>query len=372
MKNMKKLWAVIVVVVVIVLIWSISVNRPTSPDKVVFGALAPLTGQISVLGEHMRNGMEIAKQEVIDSGKIKDFSINYQDACDGKSSLNAVNKLINIDKVKVISSSFCLFGEDVVVPNTEEAKVIFFNTAANPESVLNKKYVFSTNFTIRNDSEKMAEFVANTLNAKTVAIVHLDTSFGESYRDNFTKFFTDKGGKVVITEKAAPDKLDFRTEMTKIKAINPDVVMIIHFGSSLGNAIKQARELGIESKLIGDYESEDPTILKIAGNTAEGYIFSSSEPATPTQKVIDFQNKYKQKFGELPDVLAANGYDAIHLQVDAYVACKGDTDCMANRLESIKDYDGVSGSITIDPKDHSVTKPNIFKIVKNGQFVEYK
>ena len=112
--------------------------------------------------------------------------------------------------------------------------------------------------------------------------------------------------------------------------------------------------------------------MNIAGKAAEGYIFSSSQPVVQTQSVVNFNQKYKSAFGELPDVLASNAYDAIHLQADAYVACAGDTDCMAKQLASIKNYDGVSGTITVDPKDHSVTKPNIFKIVKNGQFVEYK
>jgi len=370
---MKKwLWIILVIIIVVIVAIFYSKKPNASADKVVFGAIAPLTGQISVLGEHMRNGMEIARQEIMASGKIKDFTIDYQDGCDGKSSLNVTKKLIDVDHVKVISSAFCLFGEDVIVPLTEAAKVIFFNTAANPESVLNKQYVFSTNFTIRNDSENMSEFVVSKLKAKTVSIIHLDTSFGDSYRDNFTKFFEAKGGKVLSTEKKSPDGMDFRTELTKIKALNPDVVMIIHFGSSLGNAIRQAREIGIKSILIGDYESEDPTILNIAGKAAEGYIFSSSEPTEQTKKVTDFQATYKQKFGELPDVLAANAYDAIYLQVDAYVACQGDTDCMAKQLAGVKNYEGVSGTITVDSKDHSVTKPNIFKVVKDGKFVEYK
>lgn len=363
----------IIVIVAILGVWYITASKQAiSSEKVVFGAIAPLTGQISVLGEHMRNGMELARQEVVASGQIKDFSINYQDACDAKSSLNAAQQLVNADHVKVISSAFCLFGEDAVVPIAENSKVIFFNTAANPESVLNKKYVFSTNFTIRNDSETLANFVTDKLHAKTVAIVHLASSFGESYKDNFTKSFEARGGKVVLTEKKAPDATEFRTEMTKIKALNPDVVIIIHFGVSFGNAVKQAREIGIKSTLVGDYESEDPTVLEYAGAAAEGLIFSSSQPAIRNDKVMSFEQKYQKAYGELPDVLASNAYDAIHLQADAYVACAGNTDCMSENLSNVRNYDGVSGSITIDPKDHSVTKLNVFKIVKNEKFAEYK
>lgn len=340
-----------------------------SATRITFGALAPLSGQVAVLGERMRNGMELAREDAIAEHKLESFDIIYEDACDGKTSTNAVQKLLNADGVKVISSSFCLFGEDAVIPTTEAKKVIFFNTAANPDTVLNKKYVFSTNFTIRNDSENIAQYVTSKLGAKRVAVVYLDTSFGEGYKTNLTDKMVALGGEVVATEAAPVDATDFRTALTKIKAKNPDVLVIIHFGSSLGSAIKQVRELGMIIPIVGDYESEDPTVLQFAGAAAEGFIISSSLPETETKNVSDFATRYKAKYGDDPDVLATNAYDAVRLQADAYVACSGDTDCMAEKLSQVTNYDGVSGRITINPSDHSVEKPNVFKVVKGGKFV---
>ena len=201
---------------------------------------------------------------------------------------------------------------------------------------------------------------------------YVDTSFGQSYKDNFTKYFEGAGGKVVLAEKKLPDATDFRAEMTKIKALNPDVLVIIHFGSSLGNALKQAGELGVRAQVIGDYESEDPTVIKFAGKAAEGMIISSSTPQPKTTAVTAFESAYQAKYGELPDVLAANAYDAGVLIAVSYAKCKGDSVCIAKDLEKVKGYDGVSGMITIDPADHSTKKTTVFKVVKNGQFVELK
>lgn len=335
--------------------------------RITFGALAPLTGPAASLGENMRNGMEFAREDAIAKYQLESFDIQYEDACDGKSTTNAVQKLLNVDKVKVISSSFCLIGLDAVMEITEREKVIVFNSAANPDSVLNKDYVFSTNFTIRRDAANLAEY-AYSRGSRTAAVIHFETSFGEGYRDNFTTAFETAGGKVLSTAGARIDQTDFRSELTKVQALNPDVLVIIHFGGSLGSAIKQARELGIAADIIGDYESEDPTVLEYAGVAAEGFVISSSLPEVETANVLDFARRYEERYGTSPDVLATNAYDAVMLQVEAYLECDGSTDCMKSELEKVTNYDGVSGNITISPKDHSVEKPNVFKIVRNGKF----
>jgi len=366
---------IIWVVIIILVIWGVGnlIDRDSksSGDEIKIGILAPLTGQASVLGERMRNGMELAKEDLISEGIIKEeqLTIIYEDACFPKESLNATRKFIDVEKVKIIGGSFCLVGIDAISPITEANEIIVFNTAANPESVLNKKYLFSTNFSIRDDSVKLANYAYDELDAKTVAIIHFDTSFGESYRDNFTRHFESLGGEVVNAEAKLPDATDFRTDLTKIKANDPDVLLIIHFSSSLGNAIKQARELGLESTIMGDYESEDPTVLEFAGAAAEGLIISSSQPAVKTPEIEAFEQKYLDTYGTLPDVLASNGYDAIRLQVITYLECNGNTNCMAKELHKIENYQGVSGSITIN-KDNSTEKNTIFKVVKNGEFVE--
>lgn len=369
---MKKIIIGIIVVAVLIIV-AMTQNQPEAQSEAItIGAMAPLSGQISVLGERMRNGMELAKSNLIETGLVEDINMIYEDACDTKSSLNAARKLVETDQVDIVASSFCLFGIDAITPYLNQKEVILFNTAANPESVLNQDYTFSTNFTIPRDSQKMAEFATGELEAKTAAIIHLDTSFGESYRNNFTKHFEQAGGSVVLSEARLPDASDFRTELSKVKAQDPDVLVIIHFGSSLGNAIKQARQLGIESIIMGDYESEDPTVIEFAQGAAEGMIISSSQPEVKTANVKAFEQKYFERFGEMPDVLAANAYDSLRLQVESYVACNQDIECTKEKLESVTNYDGVSGRITIDPETHAVEKPNIFKVVKDGEFVELK
>jgi len=214
----------------------------------------------------------------------------------------------------------------------------------------------------------LAEYAFNTLNAKTAAIIHLQSPFGEDYNKYISENFKTLGGKIVSQVGKAPNAQEFRTELTKIKQLNPDVIFVIHFGTPLGNIIKQAREIGITAPLIGDYESEDPTIIEYAGQAAEGFIFSSSDPLTETPKVVEFKQKYKQHHNLEADVVSSNAYDSLRLQISTYLKCKGLSDCMADELHHVKNYSGASGQITID-RDGSASKPTAFKIIKGGQFV---
>lgn len=372
LKTTKITLGIIVVIAITAFVYGISNKKSENSREIIkIGALMPLTGQISSLGENMQNGMELARETMIEDGVVKDLEIIYEDACDGKTTTNAVQKLIFADKVNIIGSGFCLFGLDTIVPTVEKENVILFNTAANPETTLNKDFVFSTNINIRDDAHKIAEYAANNLQAKKVALIYLDTSFGHSYYDNFKSKFTELGGTVLTSHAKTPDTQDFRSEITKIKSENPDAIVVIHFGISLGNALKQIREQGITVPIIGDYESEDQTVLEFAGKASEGLIISSSQSTVITPEIQRFEEKYFQKYGKKPDVLAANTYDALMLQVQTYQTCSGETICITKELRNIKNYSGVSGMITVNP-DHSVSKSTVFKVVKNGKFVEIK
>ncbi|GEM_PF-627927 len=337
---------------------------------VTIGALVPITGHLSAIGEQMQNGMEMAKADLVAAGVVKSLTIIYEDACSEATSWVAAKKLVEQDKVKVIGSSFCIFGQDAIMPFTEANKIIIFNTAGNPKELLNKKYGFSTNTTVEHEGRQLADFAYHALHARSAAIIHLDSSFGRGYRDGFAKRFESLGGKVVFTQAKHHISEDFHESLEKIKQANPDVLFIAHFGTSLGHAIIQARELGIQSKIIGEYESEDSTVTRLAKEATEGMIISYPEQIPLTAKMIDFEKRYEDKYGDDPNLLAKNAYDGVMLQVTTFVKCKGNTDCMAHDFEKIKNYNGVSGSITIN-SDHSVIKPIHFKIIQSGKFIPF-
>ena len=244
------------------------------------------------------------------------------------------------------------------------------NIPANPDVTLNHPYVFSTNKAVKDDAEKLSTFARKNLNAQTAALIYYATPIGKDYGKYIAESFTHSGGTVVASQDVPLEAVDFRTELLKLKTQNPNVIYAIQLSSALGNLIKQARELGINTTIMSFSEAEDPGVLSSAGTAAEGLIVSSAESPTKSLSAQQFQERYKQRFGTPPDVLAANAYDSFMLEMNAYNTCGKNSECMRTALHSVANYLGVSGEITINP-DGASFKPNMFKIVKNGTFVPY-
>ena len=365
-------WIVAPVFIVLIAAGSYFYFQQQLPDTeipVKVGVLAPLTGNFAIFGERIRNAIELAKADLGD--KAENFEIIYEGACQPEETVTAVQKLLSVDKVSWFGGSFCLIGLVPVISLVQGADTFIFNIATNPDSTLNQPHVFSTNKSVKADAEALATFATTELQAKTAASFHYVTPLGEDYGKYFFQYFTQNGRVVLSDQKIQLDASDFRTELIKMKTLNPDLIFVIHLAQPLGNFIKQARELGITSKILSHSEAEDPNVLEVAGSAAEGFFISSSEPKTKTSVVRDFEKRYQEKYSTPPDVIAANAYDAFTLQVLAWWECNGEIACMENSFRSIKEYAGVSGNLTMNP-DGSTTKPVLFKVVKNGKFVEIK
>ena len=351
--------------------WNTPSKVPVTEIKI--GALLPSLkkGDLLVNREKMIQGMELAREYLNTKYKgqvIIDF--DYQDGCFANETIPAVQKFIN-EGVSIIGASFCLFGHIPILPMTEGSKIITFNTAANPDKVLNLQYAFSTNVEVAAEAQKMSEFAYNKLGARRAVTMFLDTPFGHDYDKYFTRDFASRGGQVVGSFPNAPDGKKFETMIEKMKALKPDIIVTAHFGLPLALFIRDVRQAQINVPILGNYETEDSTVLTYAGPAAEGVMFSSSELAEKTPVMKEFASRYIRKFGVEPNTLVTNSYDDVVLSVESYLKCQGDRDCIAAKLHQVKDYQGASGVITIKPSG-ATEKPTIFKMIKNHNFIRYQ
>lgn len=361
---------VIIVIGIIVVVGMRSNGTTRSSNEVVRVAAAiPLTGNYGSIGENIKNGLDLAKKDIEANEGIK-VDLIYEDACLPKEITSAVQKLISIDKVKVINQ-FCAVG---IVPSlsiTEPAKIINVEIAANVDDLLGKKYFFSPNFAVRDNAKTIAEFAVNDLKAKKAAFIYYNTQFGKDYTKYTGARFKELGGSIVADEMTSLEITDFKTNLLKIKTANPDVIFVTQLTGALGTIIRQARDLGLNIPIVGNYQNEDPIVLNTAGTAAEGFIISSADPGVLSQGYAEFNDAYLAAYGRKADVFASNAYDALHLEVTAIRKCGDDTDCIRDEIHKIKDYKGVSGTITID-ENGVAQKPTVFKIVKNSKFELYK
>lgn len=257
-----------------------------------------------------------------------------------------------------------------MAPTIEKNKIIAFHTASASDSILNAgDFIFATNIKVQNEARHVAEYAFNNLRARTASVLYVTTDFGQDYKKYFTERFAELGGKILSSDTNSPGSNDFRTELTRVKAKNPDVVFAAHLGPTLGILLKQARSLGVNTQVLGVYEAEDPSVLETAGKSAEGLQFFVPEPILVTDKIQQFQKEFNARYGHAARILASNAYDATKLLVEALSQCKLDSECTKLKLYNLSNYDGVSGKFSI-AKDGGTEKDFVLKTVENGNFLK--
>ncbi|HSV56071.1 MAG TPA: ABC transporter substrate-binding protein, partial [Magnetospirillaceae bacterium] len=184
----------------------------------------------------------------------------------------------------------------------------------------------------------------------------------------FEKSFVGKGGKIVAKEGFTSGDKDFRAQLSKIKASNPDVIFMPYFFTEVALSAVQARELGITAALMGGDGWPSPDLFKLGGKAVEGGIFVNHlDYDQPT--VQDYKARYRAKFGKDTEL---NGYlvhDAVLMLVDGLKrAGKVDGEALAKALSST-DIQGITGRIRISPATHNPEgkEAAIIQIV-NGEY----
>ena len=225
------------------------------------GVVIPMTGDAAVYGEEIRRGLELASEDL---GSDKP-EIIYEDACLANEAMKTAQKLVLADGVDMITGVFCIPSVNAITPLTKEKNMSVMMTASVPESLVDlNAHVFSPNSAIKDEAYAQAEYAFEKLGARTASIVWMNSDFGSSYSKNFQKRFVTLGGKVVSNEPLEFFGADYKSELSKAKSHNPDVLLAVHFGTQMGLILKQSQEIGLDARIIGTYESEDQFIIDSA------------------------------------------------------------------------------------------------------------
>jgi branched-chain amino acid transport system substrate-binding protein len=258
-----------------------------------------------------------------------------------------------------------------VAPIAQESKIPMISPAStNPKVTSVGDYVFRVCFTDKFQGMVLADFAWNTLKAKKAAILSdLKSDYSKGLAEYFKSRFVAKGGQIVAEPTYSGGDKDFKAQLTAIKGVNPDAIMVPGYYTDAGLIVMQAQQLGIKAPMFGGDGWESPKLLSIGGAALEGHYFSthySMEVQSP--KIQNFVKNYKARYGDYPDALAALGYDSALLLADAMKRA-GTTDGKALRdaLAATKDLEVVTGKISIDA-ERNPQKPAAILTIKNGQF----
>jgi branched-chain amino acid transport system substrate-binding protein len=355
-------------------------NKPSTVpgaggDTIKVGEFASMTGSEATFGQSSHKGTALAIEELNATGGVlgkKLELIMEDDQSQAGQPATVVRKLISRDGVVAILGEVASSRSLEAAPICQQNQIPMISpSSTNPKVTQVGDYIFRVCFLDSFQGGKvLTEFANNTLKAKSVAVLKdVKSDYSLGLAKFFEDGFTANGGKIVVEQNYNGGDKDFNAQLTAIKAENPDAVFVPGYYTEVGLIALQARQLGLNVPLFGGDGWESSVLVSIGGSALEGDYFSTHlAPDEDTPRVKNFVEKFRAKYGETPDSMAALGYDSAMVLADA-IKRAGTTDGpkVRDALAATKDFQGVTGKTTIDV-NRNASKSAVILTITNGQF----
>jgi branched-chain amino acid transport system substrate-binding protein len=343
-------------------------------DEIAIGEFGSLTGGTATFGISSDEGIRLAMDEVNQKGGVLGKKIRLvveDDQSKPEEAKTAVLKLLKQDRVVALLGEVASSRSLAAAPEAQRAKVPMISPAStNPKVTEVGDFIFRVCFIDPFQGSAMAHFARQTLKIDRAAIL---TDIRNEYSVGLARFFKDtfakEGGEVVQEESYSEGDIEFRAQLTSIKATKPQAIFIPGYYTEVGLIARQARDLGLDQILLGGDGWDSPQTTSIGGEAVSGAYFSTHYAADdPDPKVQGFIAKYRKSYNKTPDAMAVLGYDAAAILVDA-IGRAGSIEGAQIRdaLAQTRDFPGVSGAITID-ENRNATKSLVVLKISGGQF----
>ncbi len=352
-------------------------GKVAAGDVIKVGEFASLTGKEATFGQSSHKGTLLAIEEINAAGGVlgKKFELITEDTQSKQGeSASVVRKLVSRDKCIAILGEVASGRSLEAAPICQNAKVPMISpSSTNPKVTEVGDFIFRVCFEDKfQGSTVLAKFAANSLKTKRVAlIIDAAAPYSVGLATFFKEGFLASGGTIAIEQKFSSGDKDFKAQLTAIKAANPEAIFVPSYYTEAGLIAQQALQLGINLPIFGGDGWEAPELVQIGGKAMDGTFYSTHySPEDKAEMVQTFVKKFKARWnGEVPDAMAALGYDSALVLADAIKRAGGtDGQKLRDALAATKDFVGVTGKTTLDAK-RNATKPAVIIEVKDGKFV---
>ncbi|MDX2051029.1 MAG: ABC transporter substrate-binding protein [Polyangiaceae bacterium] len=336
---------------------------------IVVGHYAAMTGSIAHFGQDTDKAIRLAIDEVNQSGGVKGRKIKLvtlDDRGDAAEAANAVSRLIDVEKAVAllgeVASSLSLAGGRIA----QRRKIPMVSpSSTNPKVTEVGDQIFRVCFLDPFQGSVMAKFAREKLKMSKVAIIKdVRNDYSIGLADAFKKSFVSQGGSIVVEQSYSAGDSDFSAQVTAVRAAAPEAMFVPGYYAEVGAIAKTAQRLGLKIPLMGGDGWDAPDLYKIGGDALDGSYFSNHfAPDVATPKAKKFVADFTKKYGEPPTGLGALGYDAAMVLVQAMNGAKDITSpLIRDELTKVRDFEGVTGNITIDEGRNAKKSAVVLKI----------
>ncbi|MDR3579461.1 MAG: ABC transporter substrate-binding protein [Oryzomonas sp.] len=351
--------------------------KAAAGNTIKIGFLGALTGDVAMFGAPTLVGMKMAADEINATGGINGKKIEIveaDDRGDKQEGASVTQKLISRDNVVAIVGDPTTGITKVAAPIAQKAQVVLLSAGSTGTGVVEVgDYIYRDTLLDSVAIPALLDYYAKNLKFKKMAMI---TSDNNDYSVGMSQLFRDcargDGIEIVADEKIKDGDKDFSAQMTNIKAKKPDILFYSGYYTEGALLMKEARKQGIKVNMFGGDGLFSPEFIKLGGEAVEGsmaYVGFSPEQASPV--TARFIEAFKAKNnGALPGLFDAQGYDAVKLIAAAIVTTKSnDPKVFKDAIAKTKNFEGVSGTITIRNNREPTKSPLYLLEVRGGKYI---
>jgi branched-chain amino acid transport system substrate-binding protein len=352
----------------VVLVLAVSLVPVYGAGTIKLGAIQPISGQVSAYGTQTRDAIMMAVAEINAKGGVLGKKIEMiveDDEASPDKTMNALKKLVAKDKIVGFVGALTSKCSLAVTQYAQAKKVIMISPSSTNDTVTDAgDYIFRACYKDSFQGQVVAQFSYEALKAKKAAIIYdITNDYSKGLTINFTEKFKALGGAVVATESYSTGDKDFKAQLTKIKATNPDVLLIPDYYSTISLIAKQVRAQGLNIPMVGA-DGWDEITNNAGDEVLDCYYSNHYHPEAKDLDVQNFVKKFSAKYKITPNALAALGYDATYILAEA-IQKAGSTNPEKVKVAMMKtNRKFVTGNIKFDAKRNPVKSAVMLKIVK--------
>ncbi|QDL36988.1 ABC transporter substrate-binding protein [Rhodoferax sediminis] len=352
------------------------------------GMAEALSGGAAQYGISIRNGFQLAADEINAAGGVNGDKLQLvieDEQGKKEEAINVFKKLIFQDKVLMVFGPTLSNSAQAADPIAQAAKTVAFGTSNTADGITSiGDYIFRNSVTEADVLPETLRVAIKHANIKKVAVMYgNDDVFTKSGYDNFKKALEDLKIPVTTTETFAKGDVDFKAQLTKIKAGNPDAIVLSALLAEGAPIMVQARQIGLNVPFIGGNGMNSVKVFTLAKGSSDGlYVGSPWSASNDSAENTSFIKAFQDKFKAAPDQFAAQSYDAMHILVQALKQVKlsgdlaADRSALRNALPNVK-WTGATGAFqfhrAVDkagkPAGYDAQQKAIVSVTKGDKFV---
>jgi branched-chain amino acid transport system substrate-binding protein len=346
-----------------------------SAEDIVIAAAGPMTGQYATFGEQLKRGAEQAVADINAKGGVLGKQLKLEigdDACDPKQAVAVANQLAS-KKVVFVSGHYCSSSS---IPASEvyaEAGILQISPASTNPTLTDRGAKFNNVFRVcgRDDQQGTVagDFLASHYKGKHIAIINDKSTYGKGLADETKKALNAKGVTETLDDTVTQGDKDFSALVSKLKAAAIDVIYFGGYHTEAGLLVRQAREQGLQAKLISGDALVTTEFWSITGKAGEGTLMTFSEDPRKYASAKTVVDGFKAK-GYDPEGYTLYAYAAVQVFAQAAAAAKSvKIDDLVKAMHATK-FATVLGPIAFDAKGDVLSPKYVFFEWKDGKYAE--